>query len=203
MIQDLTGQTFGRLQAVSRHGSYWLCHCECGTEKLIKSWPLTSGRTRSCGCLFLEVAVQKGEARLSDLTDKRFGRLTVIDRAPNMYPKVTTWNCLCDCGVHVAVASTSLQQGRTNSCGCLRRNDHDVITYEGAHWRVRQAKGPPTQHRCADCTSPAAQWSYDYSDPEEVICTKRNCKYSLDPDRYVPRCTSCHKVYDLAQKVLI
>lgn len=37
-----------------------------------------------------------------DLTGKRFGRLTVIDRAPDKIgPKgyrETYWNCICDCG---------------------------------------------------------------------------------------------------------
>lgn len=29
----------------------WLCSCECGTEKVIRSNALRSGRTKSCGCM--------------------------------------------------------------------------------------------------------------------------------------------------------
>ena len=35
-----------------------------------------------------------------DLTGQKFGRLTVIDRAPNKNSR-TAWNCLCDCGNRV------------------------------------------------------------------------------------------------------
>lgn len=58
MRQDLTGRIFGRLTVISKtvkkhHGSFiWICRCECGTEKEIPTGYLTSGDTRSCGCLF-------------------------------------------------------------------------------------------------------------------------------------------------------
>lgn len=53
--QDLTGLTFGRLTALGyiHRGSdrFWHCRCECGAERWIVTGSLTSGRTRSCGCL--------------------------------------------------------------------------------------------------------------------------------------------------------
>lgn len=33
---------------------WWLCKCECGTEKLIPANVLNDGRSKSCGCLKLE-----------------------------------------------------------------------------------------------------------------------------------------------------
>lgn len=59
-IRDLTGQVFGKLTVVSFAGSgssnrrraMWLCKCECGNEKTVAGYKLTSGRTKSCGCLF-------------------------------------------------------------------------------------------------------------------------------------------------------
>ncbi len=57
-LSDLTGSKFGRLtvlgyaSAIDKNGStIWNCRCECGTEKAISRGPLTSGGTRSCGCL--------------------------------------------------------------------------------------------------------------------------------------------------------
>ena len=57
---DLTGKTFGRLtvlelsqEKISRSRA-WLCRCECGTEKLIRSAQLRSGDTQSCGCFNVE-----------------------------------------------------------------------------------------------------------------------------------------------------
>jgi hypothetical protein len=57
---DLTGKRFGRLIAVSRagqnkHGSYiWNCLCDCGAETSKVSSYLTSGKVKSCGCLFAD-----------------------------------------------------------------------------------------------------------------------------------------------------
>lgn len=55
-----------------------------------------------------------------DLAGQRFGRLTVIERAPNLRPKVTRWLCRCDCGTEISVVSRYLITGDTRSCGCLK-----------------------------------------------------------------------------------
>ena len=53
---DLTGRRFGRLVVIKRISSVgckvrWLCRCDCGAEKDIAAYELTSGKTKSCGCL--------------------------------------------------------------------------------------------------------------------------------------------------------
>ena len=58
---NLTGRRFGRLVVIKRVSPVgskvrWLCRCDCGAEKDIGAYELTSGNTRSCGCL-------QGEAR--------------------------------------------------------------------------------------------------------------------------------------------
>jgi hypothetical protein len=56
-FRDLTGQRFGRLvvqqRAYRRPGvsPEWLCRCDCGAEKIIAASSMTSGRSKSCGCL--------------------------------------------------------------------------------------------------------------------------------------------------------
>ncbi|MBQ3021944.1 MAG: hypothetical protein IJD91_01275 [Clostridia bacterium] len=57
---DLTGQRFGRLIVLEfvpneKRGSYWLCRCDCGNEKVIRGNCLITKHTESCGCLFLDV----------------------------------------------------------------------------------------------------------------------------------------------------
>lgn len=59
-FQDLTGQRFGRLVALKRvegkNGrKEWLCQCDCGAIKAITAGALTSGETKSCGCLQKEL----------------------------------------------------------------------------------------------------------------------------------------------------
>lgn len=54
-----------------------------------------------------------------DLTGRTFGRWTVLGRAPNKGSK-TAWHCKCSCGTEKDVVTTSLTQGLSISCGCLR-----------------------------------------------------------------------------------
>lgn len=116
---DLTNQKFGRWQVLSRAKNtsdgraQWLCHCECGTERIVLGKTLRSGKSTSCGCS------KFGKGRV-DLTNKKFGKLTVIEQAPNKSTGRTAWVCQCDCGNMVVVGTKELQNGDTQSCGCLR-----------------------------------------------------------------------------------
>lgn len=56
---DLTGQRFGRLVAISRHGRKWLWRCDCGTEKLIDTGNVKSGKVVACGCRMRETARER------------------------------------------------------------------------------------------------------------------------------------------------
>lgn len=58
-VRDLIGRRFGRLVVIeklpSKKGkSVWRCKCDCGNIKDVPSTYLTSGDTKSCGCLFKE-----------------------------------------------------------------------------------------------------------------------------------------------------
>lgn len=55
-----------------------------------------------------------------NLTGQRYGRLIVIERAPNRGQKVC-WRCICDCGKETTVQTFNLVFGCTCSCGCYRR----------------------------------------------------------------------------------
>lgn len=56
-----------------------------------------------------------------DLTNQRFGRLTVISFAGMGKNGNALWNCRCDCGKEVIADGYLLRKGSTKSCGCLRR----------------------------------------------------------------------------------
>jgi len=59
-----------------------------------------------------------------DLTGRKFGKLTVVDQAPNKEgQRGNWWNCLCDCGNAKVASAKSLNAGDTQSCGCLNKND--------------------------------------------------------------------------------
>lgn len=57
-----------------------------------------------------------------DLTGKRFGRLTVIRRAPNNKDGRAMWLCRCDCGNERIIMGKCLRNGHTQSCGCLNKD---------------------------------------------------------------------------------
>lgn len=65
---DITGQTFGKLTVIryshtseKRYEAFYLCKCECGTETTVTYGHLSSGHTRSCGCLQIEVITERSE----------------------------------------------------------------------------------------------------------------------------------------------
>ncbi len=57
----------------------------------------------------------------TNLTGRKFGRLTVVGLSHRDKKSVSFWLVKCDCGVEKTVNGQSLQRGTTASCGCLRR----------------------------------------------------------------------------------
>ena len=120
-VKDISGQQFGRLTVIRRaeynvrNKTAWICKCSCGNEKIILRDNLVRGKTKSCGCLRSEFTGRKAE----DLLDKKFGRLTVIERVSDCKKGGVQWLCLCDCGNEKIVLSKQLKSGETQSCGCI------------------------------------------------------------------------------------
>lgn len=56
-----------------------------------------------------------------NLQGQHFGRLTVLGMAPRTDRRMR-WDCICECGKRVAVRGERLRNGRSKSCGCLRRD---------------------------------------------------------------------------------
>ena len=56
-----------------------------------------------------------------DLTGKKFGRWTVIERVDNNKQNKTAWKCECDCKTIKIVDGSSLTRGNSKSCGCFPR----------------------------------------------------------------------------------
>lgn len=77
-----------------------------------------------------------GQYRDADLTGKRFGKLTVMERDGINKHRQALWKCACSCGNEITVSTSSLKSGNTKSCGCLGvpkrlwKGDY-TITYNG------------------------------------------------------------------------
>lgn len=121
--KDLCGRIFGRLKvlrALSSRGKdgcqLWECKCECGKRTKVNTLSLTSGNTRSCGCLQME---SRGKHQLKDLRGLQFGKLKALRPVKARNNRKAGWRCRCACGTELTCTTNSLTSGHTKSCGCL------------------------------------------------------------------------------------
>lgn len=131
---DLTNQTFGRLTVLGKDktrktnsGSYWICQCECGNIKSVKSSSLRRGEITSCGCYRKEQSAKaKQKQSESEMIGKRFGKLVVQKRSEKKSADgALYWICECDCGRIIEVRGHNLKRtdgNQTVSCGCYHRS---------------------------------------------------------------------------------
>lgn len=58
-----------------------------------------------------------------DITGKQYGRWTVIKRVENSSNQRSQWLCKCACGNQKVIKLCDLRNGRSRSCGCLRKEN--------------------------------------------------------------------------------
>lgn len=137
-IKDLSGKVFGKLTVVNFAGRdkwnipKWLCKGECGNEKTVTGRSLTSGNTKSCGCI---------ARTFKDLSGQTFGKLTVVNFAGRDKCGNRTWLCKCECGTEKAVRGAHLTSGLTKSCGCLVRSENRQIREKGIFSKITDKSG--------------------------------------------------------------
>jgi hypothetical protein len=115
---DRTGLRYGNLvveRLVRKNDkNYWECACSCGNKTIVYGAKLSTGHTKSCGCL----TIAGRKMKLIDRTGQKFGKL-VAEKYINKGNKVY-WHCSCECGGQALVQSTKLASGHTQSCGCIK-----------------------------------------------------------------------------------
>lgn len=130
--EDLTGQKIGEWQVISCHNPpvnthgevVWDCICPiCKTIVQKTYYDLKTRKAKSCiNC--------RGKMLTNDITGKRFGRWTVIEKSGTS-KNGTLWHCKCDCGKEKNILRTSLINGKSKSCGCYNQevlNTHEDLT---------------------------------------------------------------------------
>jgi hypothetical protein len=80
----------------------------------------------------------------------------------------------------------------------IRETRHsDQAGYTAAHNRVRSKNGKASAHLCVDCNDPATDWSLVGTGEKNTVNEYGYpLTYSLDINRYVPRCRPCHMILD-------
>lgn len=141
---DLTNQKFGRLTALyqleerKNNCVMWHCICDCKKELDVQTTSLTSGNTKSCGCLKKEHAYF---TTLSpDLIGQRFGKLTVKTKTDKRQYEKVIWECQCDCGNIVYLNTGRLTSGNDISCGCIKTSTgakyiFDILTNNSINFK--------------------------------------------------------------------
>ena len=77
-----------------------------------------------------------------DLTGRRFGSLTVIERVPDPQCKRVYWSCRCDCGNTCVRTTYVLTHGISASCGCVRRENPDASGNRGNRGNRKPGRHP-------------------------------------------------------------
>lgn len=62
-----------------------------------------------------------------DLVGQRFGKLIVLNEAEKINSPDRSYNCRCDCGNYCIIRCSELNNGKTKSCGCLRRITTSIL----------------------------------------------------------------------------
>ena len=77
-------------------------------------------------------------SKANDLTGKKFGKLTVLERCENSKSGYVRWLCKCDCGNNSIVYAGNLTKKHTTSCGCYKKQKTiEVKTKHGkVHTRI-------------------------------------------------------------------
>lgn len=135
--------------------------------------------------------------RKLNLARKRFGNIFVLhEDTKNHSQDDSFWVCLCICGNETTIRGTDIKNGRTKSCGCLRREflmskreeNHyrwmgDKVGYQALHARMRKKIEKPQV--CIFCKQ-----------EKELQLMNKSGKYKTVVSDWMWGCESCHRRYD-------
>lgn len=122
-LEDLTGRRFGKLVVISKTDRrnhtdrYWLCRCDCGTEKEVLGRSLRQGATQSCGC-----------SRYNDFTGMKRGKLTAILKTGRVINRSPEYLWRCECGNEILLPVSKVPKKGNRMCPeCLRKQNGEGV----------------------------------------------------------------------------
>jgi len=73
----------------------------------------------------------------------------------------------------------------------------DDVGYDGVHQRLANSRGRASTYHCEHCHAPAAHWAWNQQITTATRTEeRRNLRYSVNPDDYIPLCVTCHARFD-------
>ena len=111
---NIAGKQFDNWTVIEyiKDKSKWKCRCSCGEIRLLTSYQLTNGLSKSCG---------HNTTGVKSLTGMKFGEWEVLRKSPvqiDGYSGGVFWECRCSCGTVMDIGSYILRNGISKSCGC-------------------------------------------------------------------------------------
>lgn len=112
-------------------------------------------------------------SKFIDLTGKRFGRLTVVQRLGSDRWGNSRWLCKCDCNSQETIVSSGhLRSNHTQSCGCFHL---EKITKHGHAIGGKESKTYRSwDHMIQRCTNPNFKQYKDYGGRGITVCERWN-----------------------------
>lgn len=116
---------------------------------------------------------------VDEISGRKFGRFTVICKVKNANnTKHGYYKCVCSCGNERVVARTSLIQGTSKSCGCLRNE----INREKMHSRKGIKTGANKARRL---DRKRVMFNHLLNNVKHNQAIKRGLEFSLDLDTFI------------------
>ena len=119
-------------------------------------------------------------AKFLDRTGQKFGRLTVIKFTGRNKHRNVIWLCKCKCGNEKDVLGDSLRDGRTTSCGCVKK---EMVTAKNTkHGHFVNRKGSKTYNAWSGIVNRFNNPNYLYY---ESKCRTNVCGRWLGKDGFI------------------
>lgn len=176
-LRDLTGQKFNRFTVIERGENknrkvYWTCVCDCGKIREVESNHLTSGHSKSCGCI-------QGEVRHKFSDDAYLDNMGYIMQKAN-HPK--SHRGYVHQHILVAESATGIKINfptvvhHVDGDGCNNSKNNLVICQDQKHHllihrrtRAYGATGHPDWRKCVFCKK--------WDKPEKLFMSKWGSVY--------------------------